>query len=267
MVHVILPIRPHSKLKGLYLLEMIFSKACPACLEQWKRCNKDLSWRLKEMSTLLFHQWGKIFKFSRWSQLSTEFIFGFLIFLVARDFLWRFNYFTLSCLVNQTLTRTREQLLHVFFITERSVRFKNGITITSHHNRFSLQNRCPKLTVLDLTGTNIRKLNVEKLQVQISLLKRFCLVHLTKKGFLKRFLKVNCSLLQAGCPRLKELFLANLLLHSTPTSAEVVCNKLNVMMTNENEFNIWSNSSKEVLSGNFDWSCVKNYKQIFRLLV
>lgn len=126
-------------------------------------------------------------------------------------------------------------------------RFKNGITITSHHNRFSLQNRCPKLTVLDLTGTNIRKLNVEKLQVQISLLKRFCLVHLAKKGFLKRFLKVNCSFLQAGCPRLKELFLANLLLHSTPTSAEVVCNKLNVMMTNENEFNIWSNSSKEVL--------------------
>ena len=51
-----------SHLKGLYLLEMIFSKAC---LEQWKRCNKDLSWRLKEMSTLLFHQWGKIFKFSR----------------------------------------------------------------------------------------------------------------------------------------------------------------------------------------------------------
>lgn len=126
-------------------------------------------------------------------------------------------------------------------------RFKNGITINSHHNRFSLQNRCPKLTVLDLTGTNIRKLNVEKLQVQISLLKRFCLVHLAKKGFLKRFLKVNCSFLQAGCPRLKELFLANLLLHSTPTSAEVVCNKLNVMMTNENEFNIWSNSSKEVL--------------------
>ncbi|CAH3193719.1 unnamed protein product, partial [Porites evermanni] len=52
-----------------------------------------------------------------------------------------------------------------------------------------IQNRCPKLTVLDLTGTNIRKLNVEKLQ--------------------------------AGCPRLKELFLANLLLHSTPTSAEM----------------------------------------------
>lgn len=90
-----------------------------ACLEQWKRCNKDLSWRLKEMSTLLFHQWGKIFKFSRWSQLSTEFIYGFLIFLVTRDFLWRFNYFTLSCLVNQTLTRTGEQLLHVFFIIER----------------------------------------------------------------------------------------------------------------------------------------------------
>ena len=105
-----------AKLRVLYLLEMIFSKAC---LEQWKRCNKDLSWRLKEMSTLLFHQWGKIFKFSRWSQLSTEFIFGFLIFLVTRDFLWRFNYFTLSCLVNQTLTRTGEQLLHVFFIIER----------------------------------------------------------------------------------------------------------------------------------------------------
>lgn len=47
-----------------------------------------------------------------------------------------------------------------------------------------IQDRCPKLTVLDLTGTNIRKLNVEKLQ--------------------------------AGCPKLKELFVANLLLHSTP---------------------------------------------------
>ena len=106
--------------------------------------------------------------------------------------------------------------------------FKNGITINSHHNRFSLQNRCPKLTVLDLTGTNIRKLNVEKLQVQISFLKRFLFGSLHNKGFLKKCLKVNCFLLQTGCPRLKELFLANLLLHSTPTSTEVVCNKLNV---------------------------------------
>ncbi|RMX53603.1 hypothetical protein pdam_00004343, partial [Pocillopora damicornis] len=52
-----------------------------------------------------------------------------------------------------------------------------------------IQERCPSLTVLDLTGTNIRKLNVEKLQ--------------------------------AGCPKLKELFLANLLLHSTPISTDV----------------------------------------------
>ncbi|XP_067015990.1 F-box/LRR-repeat protein 6-like [Acropora muricata] len=52
-----------------------------------------------------------------------------------------------------------------------------------------IQNRCPKLTVLDVTGTNIRKLNVEKLQ--------------------------------AGCPLLKELFAANLLLHSTPLSTDV----------------------------------------------
>ena len=193
---------------------------------------------------------GQICKFRRWRQRSTEIIFGFLIFLVTRGFLWRFNHFTLSCLVNQTLTnsnltRTREDLLHEFFIIERgSVTssyhgtkmsasqqsfltetdiciverwkesmgmdchicsttvywdpeillpwqpdvttspprgekklqkncVKNGININSHHNRFSLQNRCPKLTVLDLTGTNIRKLNVEKLQVQISLLKRF----------------------------------------------------------------------------------------------
>ncbi|XP_068740045.1 F-box/LRR-repeat protein 6-like isoform X2 [Montipora capricornis] len=52
-----------------------------------------------------------------------------------------------------------------------------------------IQNRCPKLTVLDLTGTNIRKLNVEKLQ--------------------------------AGCPKLRELFVANLLLHSTPISTDL----------------------------------------------
>ena len=115
--------------------------------------------------------------------------------------------------------------------------FKNGITIKSHHNRFSLQNRCQKLTVLDLTGTNIRKLNVEKLQVKISLLERF-LFGLPQRDKEITFLKVNCSLLQAGCPRLKELFLANLLLHSTPTSTEVVCNKLNVKMINENEVNI-----------------------------
>ena len=54
----------------------------------------------------------------------TEFIFGFLVFLVTRDFLWLFNHFTLSCLVNQTLTnssltRTREHLVHEFFIVER----------------------------------------------------------------------------------------------------------------------------------------------------
>ncbi|XP_020624575.1 F-box/LRR-repeat protein 6-like [Orbicella faveolata] len=52
-----------------------------------------------------------------------------------------------------------------------------------------IQENCPNLTALDLTSTNIRKLNVEKLQ--------------------------------AGCPKLKELFVANLLLHSTPISTEV----------------------------------------------
>ncbi|KAJ7360342.1 F-box/LRR-repeat protein 6 [Desmophyllum pertusum] len=51
-----------------------------------------------------------------------------------------------------------------------------------------IQDRCPNLTVLDLTGTNIRKFNVEKLQ--------------------------------AGCPNLKELFVANLLLHSTPLGTD-----------------------------------------------
>ena len=68
---------------------------------------------------------GQIFKFRKWRQMSTEFIFGFLIFPVTRGFLWRFNHFTHSCLVNQTLTnsnltRTREHLLHEFFIIERS---------------------------------------------------------------------------------------------------------------------------------------------------
>jgi len=49
-----------------------------------------------------------------------------------------------------------------------------------------IQENCPNLTFLDVSGTNIRAIHIEKLQ--------------------------------AGCPKLKELFLVNLLLNSTPTS-------------------------------------------------
>ncbi|KAL9989043.1 hypothetical protein ACROYT_G003551 [Oculina patagonica] len=47
-----------------------------------------------------------------------------------------------------------------------------------------IQENCPNLTFLDVSSTNVRSLNIEKLQ--------------------------------AGCPKLKELFLVNLLLNSTP---------------------------------------------------
>ncbi|XP_020624592.1 F-box/LRR-repeat protein 6-like [Orbicella faveolata] len=48
-----------------------------------------------------------------------------------------------------------------------------------------IQENCPNLTFLDVSGTNIRTIHIEKLQ--------------------------------AGCPKLKELFLVNLVLNSTPT--------------------------------------------------
>lgn len=55
-----------------------------------------------------------------------------------------------------------------------------------------IQENCPNLRILDISGTNARTFPIEKLQ--------------------------------AGCPKLRKLFLANLLLHSTPKTNEKKAN-------------------------------------------